>query len=84
VAEGAQRRSRPPTRTSPEVSPACAGLSSISQVTQLKGRTVSVNAPNDIGTLLIESLLTSHGLTPKQVRFATNVPFPAVVQTLTG
>jgi len=60
------------------------GGSPISQVTQLRGRTVSVNAPNDIGTLLIDSLLISHGLTPKQVRFATNVPFPAVVQTLTA
>jgi len=60
------------------------GGSSISQVSQLKGQTVSVNAPNDIGTLLIDSLLISHGLTPKQVHFATNVPFPAVVQTLTA
>ena len=60
------------------------GGSPISQVSQLKGQTVSVNAPNDIGTLLIDSLLISHGLTPKQVHFATNVPFPAVVQALTA
>ena len=60
------------------------GGSPISQVSQLKGRTVSVNAPNDIGTLLIDSLLVSHGLTPRQVHFNNNVPFPAVVPTLTG
>lgn len=58
------------------------GGSPISQVGQLKGKVVSVNAPNDIGTLLIDSLLISHGLKPQQVRFANNVPFPAVVQTL--
>src|SRR6266704_2791056 len=53
------------------------GGSPISQVSQLRGRTVSVNAPNDIGTLLIDSLLISHGLTPRQVHYA-NVPFPGV------
>ena len=47
-----------------------------------KGKVVSVNAPNDIGTLLIDSLLISHGLTPRQVHVATNVPFPAVVPAL--
>jgi NitT/TauT family transport system substrate-binding protein len=57
------------------------GGSSISQVSQLKGKTVSVNAPNDIGTLLIDSLLVSHGLTPRQIHYA-NLPFPAVAQTL--
>ena len=60
------------------------GGSAISTVGQLKNRVVSVNAPKDIGTLLIDSLLISHGLTPRQVHFATNVPFPAVVQTLTA
>jgi NitT/TauT family transport system substrate-binding protein len=57
------------------------GGSPISQVSQLKGKTVSVNAPNDIGTLLIDSLLVSHGLTPRQIRY-TNLAFPAVAQTL--
>jgi len=58
------------------------GGSKISQVGQLKGKVVSVNAPNDIGTLLIDSLLVAHGLTPRQVHYA-NVPFPAVAPTLT-
>jgi NitT/TauT family transport system substrate-binding protein len=57
------------------------GGSPISQVSQLKGKTVSVNAPNDIGTLLIDSLLVSHGLTPQQIRYA-NLPFPLVAQAL--
>jgi NitT/TauT family transport system substrate-binding protein len=55
--------------------------SPISQVSQLKGKVVSVNAPNDIGTLLIDSLLVAHGLKPGQVHYA-NVPFPAVAPTL--
>jgi NitT/TauT family transport system substrate-binding protein len=59
------------------------GDSEISQVSQLKGKNVSVNAPNDIGTLLIDSLLVSHGLKPQQINY-TNVPFPGVVAALTA
>jgi NitT/TauT family transport system substrate-binding protein len=58
------------------------GGSSISSVSQLKNKVVSVNAPNDIGTLLIDSLLIEHGLTPRQVHYA-NVPFPGVATALT-
>jgi NitT/TauT family transport system substrate-binding protein len=57
------------------------GGSGISQVGQLKGKNVSVNAPNDIGTLLIDSLLVSHGLTPRQIHYTT-VPFPGVADAL--
>jgi NitT/TauT family transport system substrate-binding protein len=60
------------------------GGSPITQVSQLKGKVVSVNAPNDIGTLLVDSLLVSHGLTPRQVHFNNTVAFPAVVPTLTA
>ena len=59
------------------------GDSAISQVRQLKGKNVSVNAQNDIGTLLIDSLLVSHGLTPQQINYTT-VPFPGVVDALTA
>jgi NitT/TauT family transport system substrate-binding protein len=59
------------------------GGSQITSVSQLKNKVVSVNAPNDIGTLLVNSLLIAHGLTPRQVRYA-NVPFPAVAPTLTN
>jgi NitT/TauT family transport system substrate-binding protein len=55
--------------------------SQISQVSQLKNKAVSVNAPNDIGTLLIDSLLVSHGLNPQQIHYIT-VPFPGVVDAL--
>jgi NitT/TauT family transport system substrate-binding protein len=58
------------------------GGSPISQVGQLKNKIISVNAPNDIGTLLIDSLLVTHGLTPRQVHYA-NVPFPGVAPALT-
>jgi NitT/TauT family transport system substrate-binding protein len=59
------------------------GGSSISTVAQLRNKTVSVNAPNDIGTLLIDSLLLEHGLRPTQVHYV-NVPFPAVATALTN
>lgn len=58
------------------------GGSAISTVGQLRNKFVSVNAPNDIGTLLIDSLLLEHGLRPNQVHF-TNVPFPGVAPALT-
>jgi hypothetical protein len=35
-------------------------------------------------TLLVDSLLVSHGLTPRQVHFNNTVAFPAVVPTLTA
>src|SRR5690242_21220715 len=57
------------------------GDSPISQVSQLKGKSVSVNAQNDIGTLLIDSLLVSHGLTSRQIHYAI-VPFPVVTEAL--
>ena len=58
------------------------GRSPISSVGQLRNRTVSVNAPDDIGTLLVDSLLVEHGLTPRQVHYAS-VPFPGVATALT-
>jgi NitT/TauT family transport system substrate-binding protein len=41
-----------------------------------------VNAPDDIGTLLVDSLLTEHGISPKQVKFNNDVAFPNVTPTL--
>jgi NitT/TauT family transport system substrate-binding protein len=52
------------------------GGSSINSIGQLKGKKVSVNAPDDIGTLLIDSLLTEHGIAPKEVSINSNIPFP--------
>jgi NitT/TauT family transport system substrate-binding protein len=57
------------------------GGSAVSTIGQLKGRTVSVNAPDEIGTLLVDSLLVEHGISPGQVKF-NNVAFPLVVNEL--
>jgi ABC-type nitrate/sulfonate/bicarbonate transport system substrate-binding protein len=54
--------------------------SSINSIGQLRGKTVSVNAPDDIGTLLVDSLLVAHGISSSQVKFNNAVPFPAVGQ----
>jgi NitT/TauT family transport system substrate-binding protein len=56
--------------------------SSVTSVQQLRDRVVSVNAPDDIGTLLIDSLLTDKGVPLSAVRFNNNVAFPDVGQDL--
>jgi NitT/TauT family transport system substrate-binding protein len=58
--------------------------SPIDSITQLRNKVISVNAPDDIGTLLVDSLLVEHGISPKQVRFDNGVAFPAVAQDLTA
>jgi NitT/TauT family transport system substrate-binding protein len=58
--------------------------SKVQQVRQLKNRTVSVNAPNDIGSLLVDSLLTDNGVPLNSVKFNNNVDFPHVPQNLLG
>lgn len=54
------------------------GGSGVKSITQLKNQTVSVNAPDDIGTLLIDSVLTENGVQPGTVKFNNNVQFPQV------
>ena len=49
--------------------------SSITNVTDLKGKRIGVNALNNIGTLLISSVLEEYGLSPREVHFVT-VNFP--------
>jgi NitT/TauT family transport system substrate-binding protein len=58
------------------------GGSPITSIGQLKNKVVSVNAPNDIGTLLVKSLLAEHGISPGQVQFNNNVAFPDVATQL--
>jgi NitT/TauT family transport system substrate-binding protein len=58
------------------------GGSPIETISQLKNKIISVNAPDDIGTLLVDSLLVEHGISPGQVRFNNGVAFPAVAQNL--
>ena len=52
--------------------------SGVQTVQELKHKTVSVNAPNDIGTLLVDSLLTDNGVPLSSVNFNNNVAFPNV------
>ena len=56
--------------------------SPINSIDELRHRVVSVNAPDDIGTLLVDSLLVEHGILPDQVRFNNGVAFLAVAQNL--
>lgn len=58
------------------------GESPITTISQLKNKTVSVNAPNDMGTLLVKSLLAEQGIAPGQVQFNNNVAFPDVAAQL--
>ncbi len=52
--------------------------SGIKSIGQLRHQVISVNAPKDIGTLLVDSLLTENGISPGDVRFNNNVAFPVV------
>lgn len=58
------------------------GASSVRSIGQLRNKTISVNAPGDIGTLLVDSLLVEHGIQPAQVKLNSYVPFPAVAKML--
>jgi NitT/TauT family transport system substrate-binding protein len=60
------------------------GTSSVRSISQLRNKTISVNAPGDIGTLLVDSLLVEHGIQPDQVKLNSYVPFPAVAKMLTS
>ena len=60
------------------------GGSPITSIGELRDRSISVNAPDDIGTLLVDSLLVEHGIAPKDVKFDSNVAFPAVAASLEG
>jgi NitT/TauT family transport system substrate-binding protein len=52
--------------------------SGVRSITQLRHQVISVNAPEDIGTLLIDSLLTENGIPLDAVKFNNNVAFPVV------
>lgn len=55
--------------------------SPITTIADLKGRRIGVNVLNNIGTLLISSVLQEHGLSAKDVHFVP-VPFPELGQAL--
>jgi NitT/TauT family transport system substrate-binding protein len=57
--------------------------SRITTVADLRGARIGVNAPNNIGTLLISSVLEEHGLSPREVHFVTiKGGFPGMAQAL--
>jgi NitT/TauT family transport system substrate-binding protein len=58
------------------------GGSPINTISELRNKVISVNAPNDIGTVLVDSLLAQHGISPRNVRFNSGVAFPTVAQSL--
>jgi NitT/TauT family transport system substrate-binding protein len=55
--------------------------SKITSLAALRGRTISVNAPGNIATLLVDSVLEEHHINPASVHVVT-VPFPAVGKAL--
>jgi NitT/TauT family transport system substrate-binding protein len=50
--------------------------SSVTSVSELAGRSVSVTAPDDIATLLVDSLLKENGVSTGQVDFKPGVQLP--------
>jgi NitT/TauT family transport system substrate-binding protein len=57
--------------------------SGITSVTGLKGRTIAVNAPNNIDYLLDVSVLSGYGIGPGQVHFPQQpLAFPTLAQTV--
>jgi NitT/TauT family transport system substrate-binding protein len=56
--------------------------SPVTTLADLKGRTIAINAPNNILYLLAASILAEHGISPKQVHFITDVPFPSMPSEL--
>lgn len=55
--------------------------SRIINLPELKGATIAVNVPNNIGTILIGSALEAGGLSIRNVRFVA-IPFPLMVAAL--
>ena len=56
--------------------------SPIETLADLKGRTIAINAPNNILYLLSASILAEHGISPKKVHFITDIPFPKMPAVL--
>ena len=58
--------------------------SPIRSLADLKGRTVAINAPDNILYLLAASVLTEHGISPGNVHFVTKYPFPLIPAALSS
>lgn len=55
--------------------------SPIKQVTELKGKTIAINVLGGLSQMLVESVLSTSGVPPSQVKF-TVVPFPLMAEAL--
>lgn len=56
--------------------------SHISSLSQLEGKYVAVNAPQNIDQLLLDSTLADQGISPKTVHVDAGVPFPSMLTAL--
>jgi NitT/TauT family transport system substrate-binding protein len=56
----------------------------VQTLAELKGRTLAINAPDNVLYLLAASALTEHGLSVKAVRFVTRYGFPQMPAALTS
>ena len=55
--------------------------SKVTDLSDLRGKTVAINAPKNILYLLAASVLAEHGINPSRVNFA-NIPFPEMTAEL--
>jgi NitT/TauT family transport system substrate-binding protein len=55
--------------------------SPIRTIQDLRGKTIAINAPENILEMLVSALLRDNGMTPKQVHFV-NIPFPFMALTM--
>jgi NitT/TauT family transport system substrate-binding protein len=58
--------------------------SPIKTLAALKGRTIGINAPDNILYLLTASVLSEHGISPGTVHFVTTYAFPQMAGALQG
>jgi NitT/TauT family transport system substrate-binding protein len=56
--------------------------SPIKTLADLKGKTIAINAPNNILYLLVASVLSEHGISPATVHFVTKYSFPQMPAAL--
>jgi NitT/TauT family transport system substrate-binding protein len=56
--------------------------SPIRTIQDLKGKTIAINAPDNILQMLVSALLRDNGVPVKDVHFVVNIPFPAMAHLL--
>jgi NitT/TauT family transport system substrate-binding protein len=56
--------------------------SPIRTIQELKGKTIAINAPDNILQMLVSALLRDNGVPVKDVHFVSNIPFPEMTHVL--